>query len=121
MTPQQTIQLLRDLEMALLDPGVRKSERVEELLALEFVEFGSSGHIWTRAETLTRLREESPVQVQASDFLIRLLPPDFAHVRYRTTHGGTPPVVALRSSLWRRDQESWKLSFHQGTPVPLRN
>lgn len=121
MTPQQTILLIRDLEMELFDPKVRKSGRVAELLGLDFVEFGSSGHIWGRTDTLQRLQEESPVQIQASNLSIRLLSLDYAHVRYRTTRLEPPPSVTLRSSLWQRTRKGWKLSFHQGTPVPLRN
>ena len=40
---------LRRLELMLLDPDVRRDSRqVEKLLAEDFLEFGSSGRIWTR-------------------------------------------------------------------------
>jgi hypothetical protein len=29
-----------------------------------------------------------------------------------------PRAASLRSSLWRRDEEGWRMVFHQGTPVP---
>jgi hypothetical protein len=40
---------LRQLEVELHDPAVRSSERASQLLADEFVEFGSSGRIYAKA------------------------------------------------------------------------
>lgn len=40
------LETLRQLEMELHDPGVRASGRISQLLAEDFVEFGSSGQIY---------------------------------------------------------------------------
>ena len=46
MTPQDALAAeLKGLEEELLVPTVRKSTRLTELLADEFIEFGSSGRI----------------------------------------------------------------------------
>lgn len=58
---------LRGLEEALLLPDVRKSERLVELLADNFVEFGSSGRIYTKADLVATLQAESPVKQSTDD------------------------------------------------------
>ncbi|WP_443040915.1 hypothetical protein [Streptomyces sp. AHA2] len=41
------------------------------------------------------------------------LAPDLDHLLYDTEHDGPR---AHRSSLWRRTDGAWRLSFHQATP-----
>ena len=113
-------ELLR-LEMMLLDPDVRRDiKRVAALLAEDFVEFGSSGRVWTRDAILQLLASESYAQLILEDFACRMLSADVALVTYRSERsrldGGGLPAEALRSSLWVRRQGKWKMSFHQGTP-----
>lgn len=45
--PEPVAKHLRALEEALLQPDVRKSEELVALLADEFIEFGSSGRVYT--------------------------------------------------------------------------
>lgn len=45
---------LQELEESLLQSTVRKSEFVSQLLSEEFVEFGSSGHTFTKEQSLLR-------------------------------------------------------------------
>ena len=56
MTPQDALAAeLKGLEEELLVPTVRKSPRLEELLADEFIEFGSSGRIYTKNDLVAVL------------------------------------------------------------------
>jgi len=49
MTPQEALAAeLKGLEEALLETTVRKSARLTELLDDDFVEFASSGHVYTK-------------------------------------------------------------------------
>ena len=49
-------QHLRELEESLLQPEVRKSRTLAELLDDDFIEFGSSGRsIWRRADGIWRM------------------------------------------------------------------
>jgi hypothetical protein len=110
--------LLRS-EEALLNPAVRKDRsQVEKFLAEDFVEFGSSGRVWTRAGVIELLATETGVRVNMEDFVCKLLAPDIALVTYRavrTETGSGLPISSLRSSIWTRKSGAWLLRFHQGT------
>jgi hypothetical protein len=116
MHEQESIErLLEANERSLLEPAARRSGVVGELLAESFVEFGSSGRVFSKAQIVSALLEESPVTVSASDFKVRVLAPGVALVTYRTERHVQPPVHALRSSVWVRGQGGWQMVFHQGT------
>jgi hypothetical protein len=65
------------LERQLMDLIFRKDrERVAELLAEEFCEFGSSGRVWTRDAILDLLAGESPqVAPKVEDFATQEIAP----------------------------------------------
>jgi hypothetical protein len=107
--------LLEDFERQLLVPQVRKSELVFELLAEEFVEFGSSGRQFTKAQVVAALQAEAPIQVTASEFKVQLLSSQVALVTYRAQRHGEPPIHTLRSSIWQQREGQWQMVFHQGT------
>jgi hypothetical protein len=106
------------LERELHDPDVRKSARVAELLADSFIEFGSSGRVLSREHIIANLRAETPAKGEARGFRVTLLAPNVALVTYRSLRKTQPPVRRLRSSIWRREGRTWKMVFHQGTPIP---
>ncbi|NHQ89974.1 nuclear transport factor 2 family protein [Janthinobacterium lividum] len=113
---------LQALEAALQSQAVRAdSARLATLLADEFVEFGSSGTLWTRAATLSDLPGEDFCQRSISHFQARLLADDVAFVTYRSQRhasGALPASASLRSSLWKWRDGRWQMTFHQGTPIP---
>ncbi|HEY6398467.1 MAG TPA: DUF4440 domain-containing protein [Solirubrobacteraceae bacterium] len=58
---------------------------------------------------------------QAEDFTVRELAPTVALATYRSVidrGDGSPPLIALRSSIYRRDGERWRMEFHQITRTP---
>jgi hypothetical protein len=118
-------EILQSLEEKLLDPTVRRSPgALDELLADEFLEFGSSGRIFNRAAIIAELQTESYNPPIISDFEARLLAPGLALVTYRTTrHAGGPQPAssALRSSLWVERDNRWQVLFHQGTKTSVLN
>lgn len=110
---------LRCAEESLLDPVVRSDRTiVAELLADDFIEFGSSGRIWTRDEILDLLAGESPAPIHMADFECALLAEDVALVTYRASRTdartGTQ-FSTLRCSIWTKKPGGWRLRFHQGT------
>ena len=105
---------LRELEESLLLPDVRKSRRLIDLLADDFVEFGSSGRVYTKAD-LKALRAESPVTQTTADFRVSLLSPGVALLTYRICRHSVPPIHTLRSSIWRLHDGQWQMMFHQST------
>jgi hypothetical protein len=110
--------LLRDLEVRLLDPDVRRSAaEIDCLLADEFVEFGSSGRVYRKKDCAGGM---PPARIGISDFQARLLGPGLALVTYRAVnHEPSRPELkhTLRSSIWRLKGGQWQMVFHQGTPT----
>src|SRR5262245_9770791 len=114
--------LLRQLEEELLDPEVRRSpDRVGRLLGDEFIEFGSSGHTYDKAQIIEALKQEThdpAARIVLAEFAARRLAPGVVLVTYRTVlrAGPAPPTSRLRSSIWKRIDGHWQMVFHQGTP-----
>jgi hypothetical protein len=108
-------QHLRELEESLLLPDVRKSERLVELLADSFVEFGRSGRVYTKADLVAALAAEVPFVQTTSDFKVTMLAPQAALVTYRIHRHSDPPVYTLRSSVWQMIRGQWQMIFHQAT------
>jgi hypothetical protein len=118
MTPNHgwgLAQHLRELEESLLQPDVRKSRTLVDLLADEFVEFGSSGRIYNKADLVSTLQAEAPSTQSASGFKLIELSPEVALLTYRIHLHGEPPVHTLRSSLWKQIGGRWRMVFHQAT------
>lgn len=113
---------LRALEEALLDAAVRRDRaRVAALLAEDFLEFGSSGRVWSREEILELLTSEDYQPPVMEDLRCSLIAENVGLVTYRTVRtddvSGIRSVV-LRSSLWLRESGEWRVRFHQGTKIP---
>ncbi|MDE2089574.1 MAG: DUF4440 domain-containing protein [Gammaproteobacteria bacterium] len=108
--------LLEEYELLLLQPGARKSELVSQLLAESFVEFGSSGRVFSKAQIVAAFQAESPTAVSASHFKVRMLGHQVALVTYQAARQSEPPRNTLRSSIWQRSAGGqWQMVFHQGT------
>lgn len=85
------------LEKALLDPAVRRDRaRVSSLLADDFIEFGSSGKIWSRDAILDLLETETFVPPEIEDLAFRRLGEGVMLVTYRTVRFNTD--TAARST-----------------------
>ena len=110
-----------DLEERLLREEVRRSpEKVEALLAPDFFEFGRSGAIWTRQQTIDGLTAEPTMDWSVTDFDARALSETVVLVTYRSVR--RDPVSgnewhSLRSSIWLLTDGRWQIAFHQGTPT----
>jgi hypothetical protein len=85
-----------------------------------FLEFGQSGRAWTRAETLAVLSEAAPTDAPVIErFETELLAPGVVLVTYRIrAERDGHPVSSRRSSIWLRNDDGWRLRFHQGTTIP---
>ncbi len=112
---------LRALELAL----ARREEAAipggyEAVLAPDFIEIGSSGHVWTRAEILEALHAEPPnTSITIESFELVELAPDVLLATYDAIALGADgaPIRRRRSSIWVREDDRWQLSFNQGTPI----
>ena len=113
---------LRRSEEALLDPVIRRDRAsVENLLAEDFLEFGSSGRVWTREQIFHLLADETYTPSQLEDFNCALIAEDVALVTYRVVRidpDSGLEASTLRSSIWTQKSGMWRLRFHQGTRMP---
>ncbi|NEQ28145.1 MAG: nuclear transport factor 2 family protein [Microcoleus sp. SIO2G3] len=113
---------LHELECELHQPKCRGDrERLVQLLAPDFKEFGRSGAAYTRDDTLAMLPTETEEKkIHAQDFAVQPLSDSIMLLTYRSAH--VNPLGGLirhtnRSSIWRLDSTGWQMVFHQGTPT----
>ncbi|MPM89904.1 hypothetical protein SDC9_137019 [bioreactor metagenome] len=103
------------LEKRLLDPKVRKSaEELDKLLADEFIEYCTSGHVCNKQEVLDSLPDNEEVEIIPSNFIVRSLAQDVVLLNFETFNTSSG-VTSRRSSIWKLIDGTWQLFFHQGT------
>lgn len=117
---ERTTSQLRRLEESLLKPAVRRDEeRLRAMLTEDFLEFGSTGRVWTRKSIIELLASEKNFFPPAiHDFQCTMLTDKVALVTYRTMRSdgkSGETLESLRSSIWTRRDGEWKMRFHQGT------
>lgn len=108
---------LENLEKRLLDPEIRSiRDEVDKLLSDDFVEIGSSGRFYDKAEILDQMVGQAPAPVIMRDFVARGIAPGVYVCTYRSV--GLGGSEALRSSTWVAENDEWRMVFHQGTRLP---
>lgn len=122
MIDKRTEETLQGLEKRLHRRETRRSQTaVDELLADDFTEIGRSGRVYSKAQLLAALASESGVlAVETADFGFREITKDVVLLTYlsRTTdNAGTRST--LRSSIWKKTADRWRMVFHQGTPTDV--
>ena len=109
------------LEEQLLQPETRQaSHKVAALLADDFIEIGSSGHIFNKQEVIKGLQSEGEIHWTLSEFKARYLTPEIVLATYRAARQDDPaksPIYSLRSSIWKSIEGHWQMIFHQGTSI----
>ena len=104
---------LLELERRLAGVGERlRAAEAATLIADDFLEFGSSGRVWRKAEIVAAMSDWPPIEAELQDCEVRELAPGLCLVTYRLVG---PSGATLRSSIWRRDGESWQIIFHHGS------
>lgn len=114
------LEQLERLERELHKPSVRCDEnRLTELLHPGFREFGKNGRDYCFDQIVEELSEEDDsLQAWSGGYTLQYSTPESALILYRSAHinqDGSVSSFALRSSLWVKDGEKWKMLFHQGT------
>lgn len=106
------------LEELLLTNAARTSaQKLADLIAPDFVEIGSSGkkYFFRPGDTFPPLAEEAKIE----DFSVRQIAENIYLVLYEIRYdSGVSRKITLRSSLWRKAADGWKIFFHQGTLKP---
>jgi hypothetical protein len=110
---------LRQLEESLWRAQTRfDREYMEKILGPDFFEFGRSGRIYNREETLGVPAQEIAAVLPLPKFEVRLIDTNVALVTYISeVCYGKIKELANRSSLWSRYSTGWRIRFHQGTAV----
>lgn len=115
------IDTIKELEFSLLKPEVRSSKAaLGRLLTDDFVEFGTSGKKYTKADILERLPNTlENVEYRVSDFSVETPSANTAIAMFKTerTTDGKDKVISQRSSHWRKTEKGWQMFFHEATPI----
>ena len=111
--------LLQSYEEQLLRPETRRSShRLSELIADEFLEIGASGKIFRKQDVIDNLNNEESFESIISNFHSTQITKEIVLVTYtleRSVMNGKQGRISIRSSLWKLEQDHWKIIFHQGT------
>jgi hypothetical protein len=113
--------MLFELEQRLAQVGRNLSaEDASSLIADDFVEFGASGKVWSKAEIIAAMSQWTPIERTVENFSVRELSASVCLVTYkvvRVTKDRHSSPFSLRSSVWRYAGARWQIIFHQGTNV----
>lgn len=110
-----------ELEKNLLSSDVRKSaEKINELLADDFVEFSSSGseYHYKKGDVFQAEDDERSLNWEILNFDIKEIDDKCVLATYKVVKYDEIDErkrYSLRSSLWRKEGKSFKMFFHQGT------
>lgn len=95
--------------------------RLDKLLHDDFIEFGRNGRIYQKPDVLDEFKYSTEAfKITSTDFEFAALDENVVLITYRSAHfddANQEPRHSLRSSIWHKTREAWKLRFHQGTPV----
>jgi hypothetical protein len=110
-------EILERLEEALWRSETRfDTSFMNKVIAEDFFEFGRSGRVYQRQDTLAAGFQAIDAVLPLPDFQARLLNENTAHITYNSAVMSNGVVEhARRSSIWSRTESGWVLRFHQGT------
>ena len=107
---------LRELEESLWVAETRFNKKyMDSILSLSFFEFGRSGKIYKREETISAPFSEIHARLPLKDFKVHPITNDVVLVTYISAVQYDELEVGNRSSLWLKTSTGWQLQFHQGT------
>jgi hypothetical protein len=123
-SPAKEIATIKRLEMRLQLPSVRSSpQQLDQLLADDFLEFGSSGKTYDKPKVIAALVADpstsQPRYAALNKLRVTWLADDTVLLNYRSSRSmtGGGRIQANRSSIWKRIDGRWQMLFHQGTPL----
>ena len=115
------IEKLHELEESLWKSETRFNEEyMRTIMAKDFFEFGRSGKIYSIDESLTASYQEIGAKLPLKDFAIHEIDEKVVLITYISEVQYGEIEIGNRSSLWLKNEDGWKLKFHQGTPTILK-
>jgi len=109
------------LENDLLKSEIRKSpQKINEILADDFIEFSSSGNKYNykNGDVFQEQNNNQELFWQIMNFKIKQLSDDCILAMYKVikhNESNENKKYSLRSSIWKCYDGKWKMFFHQGT------
>jgi hypothetical protein len=110
---------IKNLEELLLNPHIRRSiPDLSKILAEDFIEFGSSGRVFTKKEIIKSLQAETNLKLSLTNFKLKELDGYYFLATYKSLREENgKKFYALRSSIWMKKNERYQMIFHQGTKI----
>ncbi|MFC2039007.1 DUF4440 domain-containing protein [Chloroflexota bacterium] len=108
---------LQELEESLWRSETRfNREYMENVLSPDFFEFGGSGRIYKREDTLSQPTQEIKAKLPLKDFTAHFVSENVILVTYVSEVEYDMIQIRNRGSLWVKTPAGWQLRFHQGIP-----
>ncbi len=103
-------ELIYSFELAIANRNINS---IPGIISDSFVEYGSSGRIFTKADYMNSVdATEEKYDYEIVDFDIKIIGLNAILATYKSIYKGE---TVLRSSIWRSKDDVWHLLFHQGT------
>lgn len=122
MSSQRLEQEIQSNEERLLHSDHQSdSTIVNELLTPDFEEISASGQVIGRDAVIAWLRaKDNDQRWQFSNFQLQVLSHDLVLAKYHAQQmkpEKSASLGSLRSSIWRKHNDTWQMVFHQATKV----
>jgi len=110
--------ILKDFELKLLRKDIRNSKNeLEKIISKDFIEFGSSGLIFCYDDIINSLLNETEEKIfEIIKMNTKIISENIILVLYTIKMNN---VTSNRSSIWKNENNEWKIIFHQGTKVNI--
>ena len=120
---KQDFDRLQNLEEAMWQAESRFDPVFQEkYFAGDFFEFGRSGKIWNRPDSILLHPQVIDCVLPLPHFQARLLAPGVVQITYDSiVRLGNETQYAHRSSIWSQENGDWVMRFHLGTPFTIEN
>jgi len=114
------VNIIIEMELKLLDKNIRNNKNeLIKYISKEFIEYGASGRIYTYYDTLKYLPiEETQIKYKIIKIESKILSENIILLLYIIEkNNGIENIITNRSSIWKKENNNWKIIFHQGTKV----
>jgi len=113
-------EMIIEMELKLLDRNIRNNKNeLIKYISREFIEYGASGRIYTYNDTVNLpSNEEDQIIYEIIKIDTKILSENIILVLYIIEiQNENEKNISNRSSIWKKENNDWKIIFHQGTKV----
>ncbi len=110
---------IENLEIKILKGEYRKDKnKLNELLSDDFVEFGGQGVEYDKEKIIEALLEEQNIEWDFKNMKSKNIADDVLMINYIAIKKENDKIIeSLRTSLWKKINNGYKMTFHQGTDI----